>query len=118
MTSISYQFMCISHIQPAFSTSPQYSDLLRTAEPCRLMSSMHVCCLQVVMRQEGILDQVIAAEGFAVGKGIGGTGDSSGQLWFNGLLSSGSSNWRSSLFMALQGEMQNLQVSGLMQLTQ
>ena len=35
---------------------------------------------------------------------------------FNGLLSSGSSNWRSSFFMALQEEMQFMQVSGVRQL--
>ena len=40
-----------------------------------------------------------------------GIASSEGSLWFNGLLSKGQQNWRGSLYMALQGEMPNLQAS-------
>ena len=45
---------------------------------------------------------------FASARGIA---NSAGSLWFNGVLSKGQQNWRSSLYMALQGEMPNLQAS-------
>ena len=64
---------------------------------------------QVVMSHEGVLEEVARGAKFAAAKGVSGGQE---QLWFNGALTpNAGANWRNAMYMALQGEMQTLQVT-------